>query len=237
MLAFRQISRVARPVARRMASVSSTSTSRVAPRFAAFLATSGLIIAAGAASEVDFPCNNISFCLADVGGTEPKTGISFPIMVDGFRFLGSGVRVKYGFVKVYAVGAYADPGDVKGVEDVAAKLNSSSVSKSIRIVMNRSLSVEKYMAAIMEALEPRMNGQDLHHLENFKTMNPPGDLKEGSEMIMTIKGDTMVYRSSEGGMGTIKSQVFCDALADVYFGKDPVSPALKTSIAEGAKKL
>ena len=65
MLAFRQISRVARPVARRMASVSSTSTSRVAPRFAAFLATSGLIIAAGAASEVDFPCNNISFCLAD----------------------------------------------------------------------------------------------------------------------------------------------------------------------------
>ena len=35
-----------------------------------------------------------------VGGTEPKTGIAFPIMVDGFRFLGSGVRVKYGFVKV-----------------------------------------------------------------------------------------------------------------------------------------
>lgn len=61
----------------------------------------------------------------------------------------------------------------------------------------RSLRVDRtqYMAAIMEALEPRMNGQDLHHLESFKTMNPPGDLKEGSEMIMTIKGDTMVYRS------------------------------------------
>jgi len=103
--------------------------------------------------------------------------------------------------------------------------------------MNRGLSVDKYMAAIMEALEPRMNGQDLHHLESFKTMNPPGDLKEGSEMIMTIKGDTMVYRSSEGAMGTIKSQIFVNALADVYFGKDPVSPALKSSIAEGASKL
>ena len=52
-----------------------------------------------------------------------------------------------------------------------------------------------------------MNGQDLHHLESFKSMNPPGDLKEGSEMIMTIKGDTMTYRSSEGAMGIIKSQV------------------------------
>jgi hypothetical protein len=68
-------------------------------------------------------------------------------------------------------------------------------------------------------------------------MNPPGDLKEGSEMIMTIRGDTMTYRSSEGGMGIVKSAQFTKALADVYFGKDPVSPALKTSVAEGVNKL
>ena len=106
--------------------------------------------------------------------------------------------------QVYAVGAYADPADVKGKEDPAKSLLDPATPKSIRIVMNRSLSVDKYMAAIMEALEPRMNGKDLDKLESFKGMNPPGDLKEGSEMIMTIKGDTMTYRSSEGAMGIIK---------------------------------
>ncbi len=29
------------------------------------------------------------------------------------------------------------------------------------IIMNRALSIDKYMSAIMEALEPRMNGEDL----------------------------------------------------------------------------
>lgn len=33
--------------------------------------------------------------------------------------------------------------------------------RTIRIVMNRGLSIEKYTAAIVEALEPRMNGEDL----------------------------------------------------------------------------
>jgi len=125
-------------------------------------------------------------------------------MVDGLLYVGSGVRVKYGFVKVYAVGAYVDKADVadvigKSVDEIAAKFCDPKTPKTIRIVMNRGLSVDKYMAAIMEALEPRMEGIDLEKLEDFKKMNPPGDLKEGSEMIMTIRGDTMTYRSSEGG--------------------------------------
>jgi uncharacterized membrane protein YebE (DUF533 family) len=33
--------------------------------------------------------------------------------------------------------------------------------RTIRIVMNRALSIEKYTSAIVEALEPRMNGEDL----------------------------------------------------------------------------
>ena len=57
---------------------------------------------------------------------------------------------------MYAVGAYADPADVKGKDDPAAALLDPAVPKSIRIVMNRGLSVDKYMAAIMEALEVRV---------------------------------------------------------------------------------
>ncbi len=32
--------------------------------------------------------------------TEPKTGILFPRLCNGMTFVGCGVRVKYGFVKV-----------------------------------------------------------------------------------------------------------------------------------------
>jgi hypothetical protein len=93
-------------------------------------------------------------------------------MVDGLLYVGSGVRVKYGFVKVYAVGAYVDKSDVadvigKGVEEISEKICDPNTPKTIRIVMNRGLSVDKYMAAIMEALEPRMEGVDLDKVRGF----------------------------------------------------------------------
>jgi len=109
--------------------------------------------------------------------------------------------------------------------------------RTIRIVMNRALSIEKYTSAIVESLEPRMNGQDLEKLNDFKKLNPPVDLIEGAEMEMTIRGDTLLYKNSTGGVGRIQSQVFCEALCDVYYGKDAVSPSHKESVLEGIAKL
>lgn len=171
---------------------------------------------------------------------EPKTGITFPFLVDGLTFVGAGVRVKYGFVKVYAVGTYVDPVLLKGMgpADVDKALLDPGVSKTIRIVMNRGLSVEKYSAAIVEALKPRMNGQDLEKLEEFKAMNPPGDLIEGSELIMTIRGgDVMMYRTAAGMLGIIRSEIFCRAMCDVFYGSDPVSPPHKTEVIKGIAAL
>lgn len=51
--------------------------------------------------------------------------------------------------------------------------------RTIRIVMNRALSIDKYTEAIVEALRPRMKGQDLDTLEEFKKLNPPVDLVQG----------------------------------------------------------
>tara|TARA_B110000971_G_scaffold185459_1_gene193663 strand:+ start:275 stop:724 length:450 start_codon:yes stop_codon:yes gene_type:complete len=144
-------------------------------------------------------------------------------MVDGMDFIGAGVRVKYGFVKVYAVGVYSS---AKSQPELLA----ANTDKSLRIVMNMNLSVDKYTAAIMEALTPRMNGQDMDKLEEFKSLNPPGELVQGTEMVMTIKGDTMHYRSTTGGGGKIVSQVFCNALCDTFLGASPVSPGLKSAV-------
>jgi len=54
---------------------------------------------------------------------------------------------------------------------------------------------------------------------------------------MTIRGDTMMYKNATGGVGRIQSQVFCDALSDVYYGAEAVSPTMKESVLAGVQKL
>ena len=125
----------------------------------------------------------------------------------------------------------------QGSKAISEALLNPTYPRTIRIVMNRSLSIDKYTAAIVEALEPRMNGQDMDKLEEFKKLNPKVDLVEGAEMEMTIRGNTMLYKNSVGGVGQIESEVFCKALCDVYYGDDAVSPGHKEQVVEGVTSL
>jgi len=173
---------------------------------------------------------------------ESSTGILFPHLCNAMTFVGCGVRYKYGFVKVYAVGTYVDPMAMsavktQGPEAIQKALINPSYPRTIRIVMNRSLSIEKYTAAIIEALEPRMGGEDMDKLEEFKKLNPPVDLIEGAEMEMTVRGNTMLYKNSVGGVGQIDSEVFCRAMCDTFYGKDAVSPGHRDDVLEGVQKL
>ena len=77
----------------------------------------------------------------------------------------------------------------------------------------------------------------VHRLEEFKKLNPPVDLIEGAEMEMTIRGDTMLYKNSAGGVGAITSHVFCKAMCDVYYGNDAVSPAHKEEVVKGVQAM
>lgn len=77
----------------------------------------------------------------------------------------------------------------------------------------------------------------LGRLEEFKNLNPPVDLVEGAEIEMTIRGDTLLYKNAVGGVGSLKSRLFCEALCDVYYGSDPVSPSHKESVLAGIPKL
>lgn len=122
-------------------------------------------------------------------------------------------------------------------EDIQKALLDPTYPRTIRIVMNRGLSIEKYTAAIVEALGPRMNGQDSDKLEEFKKLNPPVDLVEGAVMEMTIRGNIMLYKNAMGGVGQIDSEIFCKALCDVYYGADPVSPGHKDDVIHGVKNL
>ena len=60
---------------------------------------------------------------------------------------------------------------------------------------------------------------------------------EGSEVQMTIRGDTLLYMNSAGAVSAINSDAFCRAMCDVYYGDDPVSPDHKEAVIQGIKKL
>ena len=97
---------------------------------------------------------------------EKSTGILFPQLCNGMNLVGTGVRVKYAFVKVYAVGTYMDPIAMMAIkkgskEDIEKALLDPTYPRTIRIVMNRGLSIDKYTAGIVESLQPRMKGQEL----------------------------------------------------------------------------
>ena len=46
-------------------------------------------------------------------------------------------------------------------DDIEKALLDPTYPRTVRIVMNRGLSIEKYTAAIVEAIEPRLKGQEL----------------------------------------------------------------------------
>jgi len=221
-----------------------TAAARTGSKPSGALALAG-VAAAGTVMAVSSMNREKTFCEMPVimsgQATEEKaTGIMFPPMVNGFSFMGCGVRIKYVFVKVYAVGVYLRPEHVKGVTDDAAiekALLDPNHHKVIRIVMNRAMTMDKYNDAIVEALTPRMNGQDLEKLEEFKKLNPSGNLEKDTELLMTIRGDTLLYKNALGNVGTIHSEVFTKAMCDVYFGSDPVSPPAKSSTIDAVKKL
>lgn len=232
-----------------------TKTSNSTLTAVSLAAASGIITILSLSNEhwniQNFTSSTTTFCDArKTGGEvimlgptkEPSTGILFPHLCNGMQFVGCGVRVKYGFVKVYAVGTYMDPIAMSAIKTQGSKAISQALlnpayPRTIRIVMNRSLSIDKYTAAIVEALQPRMNGQDLDKLEEFKNLNPPIDLVEGAEMEMTIRGNTMLYKNSVGGVGQIESEVFCRALCDVYYGEEAVSPGHKEQVVKGVASL
>ncbi len=172
---------------------------------------------------------------------EAATGILFPQLCNGMFFAGCGVRVKYGFVKVYAVATYVDPVALGAVKHAPAAVEEALLDptypRTIKIILNRNLSSEKFTTAIVEALQPRMMGVDLDKLEAFQKLMPSVELIPGAEVEMTIRGDTLLFKNPTGGVGTIHSLTLTKALCDVYYGKQCVSPGHKEQVLTGIAKL
>ena len=95
---------------------------------------------------------------------EPVTGISFPHEFQSKHLLGLGVRKKFTFFNVYAVAFYVKKDDFRGLnaEEYQDALLDPNKHRTIRIIMNRTVSMDTVIAALLESVEPRMHGKDLH---------------------------------------------------------------------------
>ena len=164
-----------RPAMARGVRALATSTATSQGRSVATVMFLGGAAALGAAVVCPQPRAFLAAAVPTLGGDiintgtpvkEKATGILFPQLCNGFYLAGCGVRIKYGFVKVYALGTYLDPFAMSAVKKADAAtiqqaLCNPTYPRTIRIVMNRGLSMQKFTDAIVEALLPRMKGQDL----------------------------------------------------------------------------
>jgi len=167
---------------------------------------------------------------------EPVTGITFPPIFKSKQLLGVGVRKKYHFVNVYAVALYGDPKDFQGLkpEEHEKVLLDPSTPRTLRIVMNRTVTMEQVIAALLEVVEPRMHGKDLHALEYFGLLRDYGDLHKGEDVVFHITDDAVEVGLACSPIEHVtKSKVFARAVCDVYFGEDAISPTVKASALAG----
>jgi len=74
-------------------------------------------------------------------------------------------------------------------------------------------------------------------LDEFSKLRDYGHLQFGDEIILTIRGDSLHCKCSNGGESVLRSKAFTKAVCDVYFGKDSISPAAKTSVMSGMSQL
>ena len=169
----RRLTAPARRVLSSSSSVAATASARHASRAGAVFASVALTLAVSNV-DVDKKYSLLAPRIAASGDVvtvgmptkESQTGITFPSLCNGMNLVGLGVRIKYVFVKVYAVGTYMDPIAMMAVktggpDGIQKALLDPTYPRTIRIVMNRGLSIDKYTAAIVESIEPRLKGQDL----------------------------------------------------------------------------
>ncbi|XP_021773933.1 fatty-acid-binding protein 3, chloroplastic-like [Chenopodium quinoa] len=188
----------------------------------------------------------------------PKS-LNIPGCSTSLSLVGTGYREKVFAiigVKVYAAGLYINPsmpnefspwkGKSKSeVEQDPALFQSvyqSSLEKSLQIALVRDVDGKTFWDALDEAVSPRIKKPtpvDESALSTFRSIFQALSLKKGTLILLTwLEPSKMLVSVSLNGVptkvdATIESMNVTKALFDVFFGESPVSPTLKSSVADG----
>ncbi|ONK55906.1 uncharacterized protein A4U43_C10F2170 [Asparagus officinalis] len=196
---------------------------------------------------------------ASATSVEPKTGVSFPSVLDGTRrLLAAGVRKKSVFglknIDVYAFGVYADDNDVKELskkyserkenKEVISDVLDQDVRMTVRLqIVYGRLSIRSVRSAFEESVGSRLlkfGGPDNKELlqrftSYFKDEYP---LPRGSIIDLAKEKDFILQVKIDGKeVGSIQSKLLCKSVLDLYVGDDPFDKRAKEDFELGLESL
>ncbi|XP_076948004.1 fatty-acid-binding protein 3, chloroplastic-like [Bidens hawaiensis] len=193
------------------------------------------------------PATNVKF----------QTSLDLPGCSTSLSLIGTGFREKVFAiigVKVYAAGLYLNPNILDNLNPwkgrTAPEIEQDSslfdliykapLEKSLQIVLVRDIDGKTFWDALDEAVSPRIkspNSIDKTALSTFRSIFQNRPLKKGTFIFLTWADPSkMLVHLSSGGFpsaveATIESENVTSSLFDVFFGRAPVSPTLKSSIS------
>ncbi|CAK8534852.1 unnamed protein product [Lathyrus sativus] len=205
------------------------------------------------AEYIKEPATNVKF----------PTSLSFPGCTDSLTLFGTGYREKVFAiigVKVYAAGLYLNQSiitvlnDWKGKSKDAIQGSSSlfntvfqsALEKSLQIILVRDVDGKTFWDALSDAISPRIakpTTADETALTTFRSVFQDRSLKKGTFIFLTwLNPSKLLVSVSSDGIpstvdATIESANVTHALFDVFLGDSPVSPSLKSSVAESLSKV
>ncbi|KAL7186122.1 hypothetical protein ACSBR2_027970 [Camellia fascicularis] len=188
-----------------------------------------------------------------------QTLLGLPGCSSPLSLLGTGYREKVFAiigVKVYAAGLYVNQSilstldawkgqSAQEIQDdsyLFGAIFQSPLEKSLQIVLVRAVDGKTFWDALDDAISPRIKPPtpvDESALSTFRSIFQGQPLKKGTFIFLTWLDPTkMLVSVSSDGLpsavdATIESMNVTMALFDVFFGSDPVSPSLKTSVSNG----
>ncbi|XAR56408.1 Chalcone isomerase [Bertholletia excelsa] len=212
----------------------------------------GLRIDFGSPEYTEEPTTKVKF----------QTLLSLPDCSSPLSLLGTGYREKVFAiigVKVYAAGLYMNQSilssldgwkgssaqEIQGDSSLFDSIFQAPLEKSLHIVLVRDVDGKIFWDALDEAISPRVKSPtpvDESALSTFRNTFQGRSLKKGTFIFLTWMDTTkMLVAVSSDGMpsasdATIESTNVTSALFNVFFGSDPVSPSLKSSVANGLAK-
>ncbi|CAN8321681.1 unnamed protein product [Cochlearia groenlandica] len=186
-----------------------------------------------------------------------RRSVTLPGCSSPLSLLGTGFREKKFAiigVKVYAAGFYVNETILRGLnaskglsnDEIQRDLSlftsifQAQEEKSLQIVLVRDVDGKTFWDALDEAVSPRIKSPssvDKTALSTFRGIFQNKTLNKGSVILLTWTNPSkMLVSVSSGGLpmdvdAEIESSNVTSSLFDVFFGDSPVSPTLKSSVA------
>uniref|UniRef100_A0A6U4UE85 Chalcone isomerase domain-containing protein n=1 Tax=Hemiselmis andersenii TaxID=464988 RepID=A0A6U4UE85_HEMAN len=192
-------------------------------------------------------CTGTSALAFDKSGNalEPASSTAYPLVFQGHELAGTAIRVKkiaFVPIQVYAVGLYVDPkslGELKAwkarshsdlSKDSAlfrALLKDNKLTKTLRLVMVRTVTGEQMGSAISEAVESRLphnqDGECKQAFAGLKGMFSAPSLKTGTEILFRWSPGGKLGVTMDGkDAGLLSSEALAASLFDVFLGEKAV---------------